>query len=237
MVADLHAEALVRLGHRLRPGTGANPAACLEGAPQHVHGLVDRLVQVAGGAGATRGSAPGGATEVLEHTSLCRGQQKVPLQECAGATMPDGRVPETQEHIPMECEMQGHTMAELLVKGYFAERAMLLAYEEEAQGSTNTSNKEVGGQQGHPLGTAHEEMVGSPAEPEGNAGEQWLHWHRQKKRRLSVSAGATPALLVRTTAVSEEAKSDEAGAQWVLWHAAQRQRQEHWCRAVALPLG
>ena len=75
--------------------------------------------------------------------------------------MPGSRVPETQEHIPRECEMQRHAIAELPVECYFAERAMrLLPYVEVVQGSTDASNKEV---------------VGSPAEPQGNAGEQWLH--------------------------------------------------------------
>ena len=51
VVADLHAEALVRLGHRLQPRPGGGPAAMLQRAPEQVHSLVDLLVKVAVGGG------------------------------------------------------------------------------------------------------------------------------------------------------------------------------------------
>ena len=47
VVADLHAEALVRLGHRLLPRVGGGPAAALQHAPEQVHRMVDLLVSVA----------------------------------------------------------------------------------------------------------------------------------------------------------------------------------------------
>ena len=233
VVLDLVAEALVRLGHLLAPGEG-HPAAVLAGAPRQHQELVSRLLPLAT------------ATEVLVQTSS-------EIEKSAGANMPsahtvlDGMSPKVeatkvQEHILTECGMQwppdissegckgqqepplGDTaslqnMADAWGRAYYAEQALLLAQEEvvraatEVQGPTDTSSEECGGQQGPP-----------PAEPLGEAGEQWLHWHRRKRRRQAESAGATQAPLVRTTAVSkEEAESDDAGAQWLLWYAAQRQ--------------
>ena len=177
-----------------------------------------------------------GPTDTSHSSEGCRGQQEPPLGDTARL----------------------QSMAEKLVRGYFAEQAVLLAHEEEVatevqertpmeievQGSTDTSNKEVGGQQGHPLGTAHEEMVGSPAEPQGDAGEQWLHWYGRKRRRQSANTavGATEASKVEepTGTLSEcggqqvgplggqlpSTPADDAGAQWLHWYAQKRLGQK-----------
>ena len=127
----------------------------------------------------------------------CKGQQEPPLGDTASLQW----------------------MADALVRGYFAEQAMLLAHEEEVraatevqvhipmvvemQGPTDTSSEECGGQQGPPS-----------AEPQGDAGEQWLRWHSRKKRRQSECAGAT---LPSPHTVLDPAC--DAGAQWLHWNA------------------